>query len=73
LQVQLKGNENIKSNLSLLKVYITLMSNKCHTPESPVLWAFLKLKMPKKADFCYDPCRGSDYLFIAVSKGMQPP
>ncbi|MGI6508318.1 MAG: PIN domain-containing protein [Saccharofermentanales bacterium] len=42
----------------------TLELYKCHTPESPVLWAFLKLKMPKKAVFCYDSAIGIGGLFI---------
>jgi hypothetical protein len=44
------------------------MSSKCHTPESPVLWAFLKFKMPKKAVFCYAPCLG-EYVIISTQAG----
>jgi hypothetical protein len=49
----------ILATVKNMKPLQPLMSNKCYTPESPVLWAFLKFKMPKKAVFCYDSATGS--------------
>jgi len=70
LQVQLKGNEYIKSNLSLLKLYITLMSNKCQTRKSLISLALPSLKTSKNSIFLFNSSSGEGVIIMLKGKNL---